>query len=74
MEKSYAIQAGREIRVMVNHTLVSDADAAVLAEEVSRRIETELEYPGQIKIMVHPGNAGHGRGPLGRDGTGRMHR
>ena len=52
VEKSYAIQAGREIRVMVDHSKVSDADAAVLAEEVSRRIEGELEYPGQIKVMV----------------------
>jgi ribonucrease Y len=52
VEKSYAIQAGREIRVLVNHSKVSDADAAVLAEEVSRRIEGELEYPGQIKVMV----------------------
>jgi len=52
VEKSYAIQAGREIRILVNHTLVSDAEAAVLAEEVSRRIENELEYPGQIKVMV----------------------
>jgi ribonucrease Y len=52
VEKSFAIQAGREIRVLVNHTLVSDAEAATLAEEVSRRIEGELEYPGQIKVMV----------------------
>lgn len=52
VEKSYAIQAGREVRVMVNHSKVSDAEAALLAEEVSRRIETELEYPGQIRIMV----------------------
>ncbi len=52
VEKSFAIQAGREIRVLVNHTLVSDAEAAALAEEVSRRIEGELEYPGQIKVMV----------------------
>ena len=52
VEKSYAIQAGREVRVLVNHTKVSDADASMLAEEVSRRIEGELEYPGQIKIMV----------------------
>lgn len=52
VEKSFAIQAGREIRVLVNHNRVSDADAAVLAEEVSRRIEGELEYPGQIKVMV----------------------
>ena len=52
VEKSYAIQAGREVRVMVNHAKVSDAEAALLAEEVSRRIEAELEYPGQIRIMV----------------------
>jgi len=52
VEKSYAIQAGREIRVLVNHSRVSDAEAALLAEEVSRRIEGELEYPGQIKVMV----------------------
>ncbi len=52
VEKSYAIQAGREVRVLVNHNKVSDADSAMLAEEVSRRIESELEYPGQIKIMV----------------------
>ncbi|MBK8166229.1 MAG: ribonuclease Y [bacterium] len=52
VEKSYAIQAGREVRVMVNHAKVSDAEAALLAEEVSRRIESELEYPGQIRIMV----------------------
>ncbi|HPF69599.1 MAG TPA: ribonuclease Y, partial [Candidatus Krumholzibacteria bacterium] len=52
VDKSYAIQAGREIRVLVNHSLVSDAEAAVLAEEVSRRIEDELEYPGQIKVTV----------------------
>jgi len=52
VEKSYAIQAGREIRILVNHTKVSDADAALLAEEVSRRVEGELEYPGQIKVMV----------------------
>ena len=52
VEKSFAIQAGREVRILVNHTKVSDADAAVLAEEVSRRIEGELEYPGQIKVMV----------------------
>jgi len=52
VEKCYAIQAGREVRVMVNHNKVSDAEAAILAEEISRRIEGELEYPGQIKIMV----------------------
>ena len=52
VEKSYAIQAGREIRILVNHNKISDADAALLAEEVSRRVEGELEYPGQIKVMV----------------------
>jgi len=52
VEKSYAIQAGREIRILVNHSKVSDADAELLADEVSRRIEGELEYPGQIKVMV----------------------
>jgi ribonuclease Y len=52
VEKAYAIQAGREVRVLVNHSKVSDSEAALLAEEVSRRIEGELEYPGQIKIMV----------------------
>ncbi len=52
VEKSFAIQAGREVRVLVNHKLVTDDQAAGLAEEVSRRIEGELEYPGQIKVMV----------------------
>lgn len=52
VEKSYAIQAGREVRILVNHTKVSDADAAVLAEEISKRVEGELEYPGQIKVTV----------------------
>ena len=52
VEKSYAIQAGREIRILVNHNKVSDADASSLADEVSQRIEGELEYPGQIKVMV----------------------
>ncbi len=52
VEKAFAIQAGREIRIMVDHKKVSDADAALLAEEISRRVEGELEYPGQIKVMV----------------------
>jgi ribonuclease Y len=52
VQKSYAIQAGREIRILVDHDQVSDDAAALLAEEVSRRVEAELEYPGQIKIMV----------------------
>ena len=52
VQKSYAIQAGREIRILVDHQLVSDEEAALLAEEISQRVEQELEYPGQIKIMV----------------------
>jgi len=50
--KSYAIQAGREIRIMVEHKEVDDAKAALLASDIARRIERELEYPGQIKIIV----------------------
>ena len=52
VQKSYAIQAGREIRILVDHALVSDEEAALLAEEVRQRVEEEMEYPGQIKIMV----------------------
>jgi ribonucrease Y len=52
VEKCYAIQAGREVRVLVNHDKVSDAEAVLMAEEISRRVEGELEYPGQIKVMV----------------------
>ncbi len=52
VQKSYAIQAGREIRILVDHAAVSDQEAALLAEEIGRRVETELEYPGQIKITV----------------------
>ncbi|MCX5799858.1 MAG: ribonuclease Y [Candidatus Eisenbacteria bacterium] len=50
--KAYAIQAGREIRIMVEHKEVDDAKAAVLASEIARKVERELEYPGQIKIVV----------------------
>ncbi|MGI6211721.1 MAG: ribonuclease Y [Anaerovoracaceae bacterium] len=49
---SYAIQAGREIRIIVNPTQVKDDDMALLAREVSQKIESELEYPGQIKVNV----------------------
>jgi len=52
VEKSYAIQAGREVRVMVEPGQVSDADAALLAREISKRIEEELTYPGQIRVTV----------------------
>ena len=52
VEKSYAIQAGREVRVMVVPEQVSDADMVILARDISQRIEDELQYPGQIKVNV----------------------
>lgn len=52
VEKSFAIQAGREVRVMVIPEQVSDADMILLAREVSKQIEQQLEYPGQIKVNV----------------------
>ncbi len=52
VEKSYAIQAGREIRIMVKPKQVDDARAAGLAREVVKKIEEELVYPGQIKVTV----------------------
>ena len=52
VEKSFAIQAGREIRVMVVPEQVSDADMILLARDIAKQIEAELEYPGQIKVNV----------------------
>jgi len=52
VEKSYAIQAGREIRVMVKPDRVDDIAAVKLVKEMARRIEKELEYPGQVKVMI----------------------
>ena len=52
VEKSYAVQAGREIRIMVQHDLISDDEAARMAREVARKIENEMTYPGQIKVTV----------------------
>ncbi len=52
VEKSYAVQAGREIRIMVQHDLVSDDEAARMAREIARKIESEMTYPGQIKVTV----------------------
>ncbi|MCI8634854.1 MAG: ribonuclease Y [Eubacterium sp.] len=52
VDKSFAIQAGREIRVMVIPEQISDADMVLLARNISKQIESELEYPGQIKINV----------------------
>ena len=52
VEKSYAIQAGREVRVMVKPDQVSEDEMTILARELAKRIENELEYPGQIKVHV----------------------
>jgi ribonuclease Y len=52
VEKSYAIQAGREIRIMVKPEVVDDVAALEMARNIVKRIESELEYPGQIKINV----------------------
>ena len=52
VERCFAIQAGREIRVMVKPDKVDDAEAAALAHNIVKKIEDELEYPGQIKATV----------------------
>ncbi len=52
VEKVYALQAGREIRVIVKPTEISDDEAALLSHEIARDIENDLEYPGQIKVTV----------------------
>ena len=52
VEKSYAIQAGREIRVIVQPELISDEDATVLSRDIARKIEKDMTYPGTIKVTV----------------------
>jgi len=52
VEKSFAIQAGREIRIMVKPNEIDDAESAQIAREIVKKIESELEYPGQIKVNV----------------------
>ncbi len=52
VEKSFAIQAGREIRIMVVPEQINDADMVLLARDIAKQIEAELEYPGQIKVNV----------------------
>ena len=52
VEKSFAIQAGREVRVMVVPDQVNDADMVLLARDIAKQIEAELEYPGQIKVSI----------------------
>ncbi|MBI4224652.1 MAG: HD domain-containing protein, partial [Deltaproteobacteria bacterium] len=52
VEKAYAVQAGREIRVMVNFQEVSDSQAFVISKDIARKIEKEMTFPGQIKVTV----------------------
>jgi len=52
VEKSYAIQAGREVRIMVKPEMVSDDDMIMVARDIVKRIENEMEYPGQIKVHI----------------------
>jgi len=52
VDKSFAIQAGREVRIMVVPEQVNDADMVLMARNISKQIEEEMEYPGQIKVNV----------------------
>jgi ribonuclease Y len=52
VSKSYAVQAGREVRIIVESKDVSDDDSVVLAKDVAKKIEESLSYPGQIKVTV----------------------
>lgn len=52
VEKSFAIQAGREIRIIVNPDNISDSDMVLLSRDIVKRIESEMEYPGQIKVHI----------------------
>ena len=52
MDKSYAIQAGREVRIMVIPEQVSDDDMVLMARDIAKKIEESMEYPGQIRVNV----------------------
>ncbi len=52
VDKSFAIQAGREVRIIVKPEKVSDADMTIMAREIAKRVEAEMDYPGQIKVNV----------------------
>jgi ribonuclease Y len=52
VEKSYAIQAGRDLRIIVDSGKVKDEDAALLSQDIARSIESKLTYPGQIRVTV----------------------
>ena len=52
VERTYAMQAGREVHVMVQPDKISDAQSTVLAHDIAHQIEEEMEYPGQVRVVV----------------------
>ncbi len=52
VESSYAVQAGREVRIMVKPEIVSDDQMVLIARDIAKKIEDELDYPGQIKVNL----------------------
>ena len=52
VRKAFALQAGREVRVMVQNDKVDDAQALMLSKDIARKLESELSYPGQVRVVV----------------------
>ena len=52
VDKSFAIQAGRELRILVNNEAITDEQTRELAKEIAKKIETDLRYPGRIKVTM----------------------
>jgi ribonuclease Y len=52
VKSAYAIQAGKEVRIIVNHEKIDDPNSYVLANDVARKIQSQVDYPGQIKVVV----------------------
>ena len=52
VDKAFAIQAGRELRIMVNNETIDDNKSKILAKDIAKKIENELRYPGRIKVTI----------------------
>ena len=52
VERAFAVQAGREVRVVVENSRVSDQEARLLSKDIARKVEAELAYPGQVRVSV----------------------